>query len=247
VSRTFDGQGGTPSVSFTAGNATFDQGPITIMALFQFAASAAGALTYIVTGQDSGGTDVWSLLAFDLSLFGNQDFTTGSGQLTTGAWYWGGYNHTAGGTPRWHVQNVTTAGAWSHTDASGTVADGTGPVTSIIAGNSTAAGSGGFRGDIAAIVVFGPSMTDGAVQSACTLLAADLASASPAWGTLWNQGSTGTAVADFTGGGGNQTAITGTSVSASEPPGWSYSLTSAAAPRPPVVATSAAVHRAATY
>lgn len=129
MSRLFDGQFTTPSVTFSAGSATFDQGPITVMALMRFEASAAGAFCYLITGRNASNADVWALQAFDLTFFIANDFTAGATRLTTGAYYWVGVSHTAGGTPRWHIKNVQTGGAWSHADASGTVGDGTGPVT----------------------------------------------------------------------------------------------------------------------
>lgn len=246
MSRLFDGQFTVASVSFSAGSATFSQGPATVMALLRFDAGAAGALCYVVKGASAGGTDVWALQAFNLQMFCANDFTTGSSSLTAANYYWVGFSHASGGTPRWHIQNVQTAGAWSHTDASATVGDGTGPVTSIIVGNSSAAGSDDMRGEIAAIAVWGSALSDGAVQSACTLSAADLVTSSPAWGTLWNQASTGTSVTDITAGGGNQTAISATSVGTDEPPGWSYSLSAASLPPRPLL-VSQAVNRSYTY
>jgi hypothetical protein len=246
MSRLFDGQFTVASVTFSAGSATFSQGPCTVMALVRFAASASGALCYVVKGANAGGSDVWALQAFSLNLFTANDFTSGSAALSTDNYYWAGFSHTSGGTPRWHLRNVQSAGAWSHADASGTVGDGSGPVTSIIVGNSSAAGSDDMRGEIAAIAVWGSALSDGAVQSACTLNASDLVTSSPAWGTLWNQASTGTSVTDFTGGSGNQTAISATSVGTDEPPGWSYSLSSSFTAGPPVV-IGQAVNRSYTY
>jgi hypothetical protein len=250
MSRFFDGQFAVESVSFSVGGtSSIDQGPCTIAALIRFNTSAAGALTYVVTGKSSGGADVWTVTGFDLSLFMANDFTSGSGQLTVSNWYWVAVSKANGtATPRWHIHNLTAGTAWTHTDASGTVADSTGPVTSIVVGNSAASAGDDFRGWMAATAVWSTQLADLSVEAACTLNASDLAAASPTWGALWNQSSTATSVSDFTAGGGNQTAISGTSVDgAVEPPGWSYSLSGGAAPVGRQLAPSQAVNRSNTY
>lgn len=247
MSRFFDGQFGSHAVSFSSGAASFDQGPITIAVLLKGSASLAGAFGIAVMGRNSTPANVWSLAMFDRQLFMENDFVGGP-QITTGDWLWVVVTHPSAGTPRWHVQDVTIAGAWSHVDeVSGTVGDGTGPVASVYVGAGDGSGSSTFRGWIAAVAVWGSALSDAAVQAACTLNATDLAAASPAWGTLWDQTSTGTPVSDFTGGGGNQTAILGTTADAGEnPPGFSYSL-SAPGPVAQARLVGQAVNRSYTY
>lgn len=249
MSRFFDGQNTTASVTFSPGNSTgIDQGPFTVAVLLRFDTTAAGALTYVAAGLSSGGGEVWALIGFDLAFFLSNDFNAGSGQLTIGPWYWVAATKGNGAsTVRWHIKNVTSAGAWSHANETGTVNDGAGPVASIVSGNSAAAGTGDFRGWKAAEALWSSELTDLGIEAACTLNASDLVASNPVWGVLWNQSSTATSVSDFTGGGGNQTAISATSVDAAqEPPGWSYAL-SGSSPAGWQLVLSQAVNRSYTY
>lgn len=222
MSREFRGPVFSDQVGFNLGAATFGQGPITIACLIKptsttgtrriiEAATAAIAETYGIL-IDSG-------TYFCVSLFANGP------AAPTNDWQWIAFSKATGTvTPRFHFRNVTAAGAWSHTNPAGTANNGVTPPASLTVGafNST----GFYQGLIAALAIWGTQLSDGQVEAACTLAASDLAASTPAWGTLWNQGSVATPVPDFTGNGGNQLSISGTLVNAEDPPGFNYSLVS---------------------
>jgi hypothetical protein len=246
MSRLFDGQFSVESVTFSVGGAPPDQGPITMAALFRPQASFSTATCYMMVGLN-GATEVWGILTDTAKPFTSNDFGTGGPTLTGNTWYWLVVTKASGSViPRWHVKDITNGTAWTHANDSSNVADGTGPITSIIVGNVSAAGGQDMRGELVAMAAWSSALADLSVEAACTLAASDLVAAAPSWGTLWNQASTATPVPDFTGGGGNQSAISGTSVSANEPPGWSYSLASAA-PVGRSLVMSQAVNRSYTY
>jgi hypothetical protein len=210
VSRLFDGQFSVESVTFAVGNAPPDEGPITMAVLFRPQTTFSTATCFLLSGLN-GATGIWGLLTDSGKPFTANDFGTGGPTLTGNVWYWlVATKATGAAIPRFHVKDITNASAWVHQDDSSNVADGTGPITKIVVGSNDSSGSSDMRGELVAAAAWTAALTDLQVEAACTLNASDLSTAAPNWGTLWNQGSTATSVTDFTGGGGDQTAITGT-------------------------------------
>jgi hypothetical protein len=243
MSRFFNGGTSAEYITCSPGNAPTVQGPITIAVLAR--PSTASFTGWMVQGMTASG--VWSILLDSGVQFLENDFTAGGPSHGTG-WCWYGATKASGSVvPRWHMHDLTAGTAYTHTNASGTVPNNTGPITSIRIGSS-AAGTAAqtFRGRIAAVAAWNSPLSDAAFEAACTSAASDLAASSPAWAVLLNQASTATSVTDITGGGGSQTALTGTAVDADEPPGWSYSLASAAPVGRQTIARQA-VKRASTY
>lgn len=222
MSRQFDTAAGTDSITFSVGNAPPDQGPITIGVLAK-ATSTAGWTGWMARGLKAG-TPVWGMLTTNNAgpkLFAENDFGNGVAGLST-SWRWYVMTKVSGSAaPRFHVWDLS--GAWSHTDNSATVGDGTGPIDTIYVGSQTGSANG-WRGSIAVVATFTSALSDGAIESAFALSAANLLAGSPGWMIRLNQASTATSITDDTGGGGSQTAISGTSVDADDPPGFSYSL-----------------------
>ena len=222
MSRQFDTSGGADSITFSAGGAPPDQGPFTIAVLAK-ANSVAGFTMWMARASKTG-TAVWGMLTSNNAgpkLFAENDFGNGVAGLST-SWRWYVMTKAAGNVPpRIHVWDLS--GAWSHTDNSANVGDGTGPIDTIFVG-ANGSGSNGWRGSIACMVTWASALSDGAVEAAMTLAALDAFNATPAWMIRLNQASTATSVTDDTGGGGNQSAISGTSVDADDPPGFNYSL-----------------------
>jgi len=223
MSRQFSTGAGTDSITFSVGGAPPDQGPITIAVLAK-AASVAGFTMWMVAGRKSG-TAILGFLTSNNSgpkLFAENDFGSGVSGLST-SWRWYVMTKAAGAAvPRIHVWDLS--GSWSHTDNTTNVADGTGPIDTLIVGSQNGS-SNGWRGSIAVVAADAAAWTDGQIEARCTLAAADLFAASPDWMIRLNQASTGTSITDDTGGGGDQSAISGTSVDADDPPGFDYSLT----------------------
>jgi hypothetical protein len=223
VSRQFDTSGGTDSITFSPGNAPPDQGPITVAVLAK-SASVAGYTGWLIDARKTG-TAIWGFLTSNnggAKLFAENDFGNGVSGLST-SWRWYVMTKASGSVaPRIHVWDLS--GAWSHTDNSATVADGTGPIDTIYLGSQNGSANG-WRGSIAMVATYTSAMNDAAVEAAFTLAAADAFGATPGWMVRLNQASTATSVTDDTGGGGDQSAITGTTVDADDPPGFSYALT----------------------
>jgi hypothetical protein len=242
VSRQFDTSGGADSITFSPGNAPPDQGPITLAVLAK-SFSVAGFTMWMARGTKTG-TAIWGMLTSNNSgpkIFAENDFGNGVAGLST-SWRWYVMTKASGSAlPRIHVWDLS--GAWSHTDNSANVADGSGPIDTIIVG-SAGGGANGWRGSIAVEAACDTAMNDAAVEAAFTLSAADTLTAMNAatkrWMVRLNQASAATSVTDDTSGSGDQSAISGTSVDADDPPGYSYSLTPAQSVAPTGIAVTAA-------
>ena len=227
MSRQFDTSGGADSITFSVGNAPPDEGPITVGVLAK-AFSVAGFTMWMIRGTKAG-TPIWGLLTTNNSgpkLFAENDFGNGVSGLSTG-WRWYVMTKASGNVaPRIHVWDLS--GAWSHTDDSAGVLDGTGPIDVLLLGTA-GGGSNGWRGSIAVAAAVDTAMNDAAVEAAFTLSAATLLTAvntsTKKWMVRLNQASTATSVTDDTSGSGDQSAISGTSVDADDPPGYNYALT----------------------
>jgi hypothetical protein len=222
--RAFNGGVTADRVVTSAGLGTTGQGPVTIAALVKITSGFSGT-GWIIDGDD-GSFVKFGILTSGGPLFYENDF--GSGGLTppTGQWVWiVGSKGTGAAIPRWHVKNVTTGGAWAHGDGTANVNDLSGAATEIVIGGQSFGGAGTtFRGSMAALARWPRVLTDSEVVAYCTSLAKDLRLSEPDWGVLLNQASTATAVQDFTGGGGNQTSVSGTTVDSDVPPGWDDTL-----------------------
>ena len=226
MSRAFNGT--TDTITVSAGNAPLDQGPITIIILAK-AANTSGFTGWFIRGRNDG-SPVWSALTSNNTgpkLFVEGDFGNGVAGLTTDWAYYVATVPDGGGIPNWHVKNVTTDSAWAHDPDDFSVSQGSGPIDDIIVGQN-------FPLSIAVAAAVPAEWSEGEVEANCTLAAADLHTAigSSGWMVRFNQSSTATSVTDDTGGGGDQTALSGTTVDADDPPGFDYSL---AAPSGPTV------------
>jgi hypothetical protein len=249
MSRAFAGPSSNETISFSAGASPGSQGPFTMAALVK----ANAGFGWIASG-NAGSTPIWSAGLDTSAWFMWNDFTSGRAQIvTTGHWAWIVVTKATGSAiPRWHIRDVTSAGSWDHTNTTGgTVADNAATLTSVTVGNAVSfAAANCWQGSIAALATWNNTFTDLQVEGLATLSAADLLSGggvtAPKWMVRLNQASTATSVPDDTGNGGNQSAITGTSIDVDEPPGWSYTLT-AAAPVGRQLVMAQAVNRSNTY
>lgn len=223
MSRSFNGGTAADRITFSVGAGPTTQGPITMAALVK--STSAGADQWILDA-DNGSFVKWGMLFSSGHTFIETD-GSGGPAYTANDWLWVVVTKATGSaTPRWHIKDVTTSGAWSHTNGGGNVGNvGTGATEIILGGQFTGGASTTFRGEIAVAAAWQSELSDGSVEAACTLAAADLLAASPGWMIRLNQASTATSVTDDTGGGGNQASISGTAVGASDPPGFNYSLT----------------------
>lgn len=225
MSRAFNGGTTADCITFSPGGAPTDQGNggtgITVAVLAK-ASSVAGFTMWAITGRKSG-TKVWSILTSNNvgpKLFAENDFSNGVAGLST-SWRWYVMTKASGSAkPRWHIWDLS--GAWSHTDTDATVGNNTGAIDEILIGLDSAGTT--WRGSIAVAATFNTVLVDADVEANFTLSAAHLLAATPTWMVRLNQASTATSVTDDTGGGGNQTALSGTTVDADDPPGYDYAL-----------------------
>lgn len=220
MSRQFDGVDDV--IVFAAGSiAPVDGGPFTLAMLYNATAVKAGGLIWT---RNAGGTQVWQANPFS---DGNIYLTIGGSFRSTtytaaDGWTLLVFTKANGvATPRVHKYHYDAPG-WSHADMSGTLPDSTdNPITEWQVGKFNNV-SDFFEGQIGAMAVWDVALSDGNVETLNPNLGAwmDL---NPVMCCPFNQASTATPVTDITGNGADQTAITGTTVSASEPTGWSYS------------------------
>jgi hypothetical protein len=221
MSRQFVKPFNTDSVIFSAGTTgAIDGGPITLAVLWK-----ADSVTDLglIQGRNGAAATIVAVNPFSgdgLNYFTSSGFSSTSA-WTSGVWYLGAWTKANGSAAvRSHTYNYNTA-TWAHVNHGNVSDSAAGPITDWRVGMTGPADR--LDGKIAAAGVWSSVLGDLAIEGMTATLGSWL-SLSPAalWG--FNQGSTATAVLDLTGGGADQTSISGTAVSADEPPGWSYSL-----------------------
>jgi hypothetical protein len=217
MSREFDGIDDRLVVD--AGAVTSDGGPMTLLFLWRPLSSHAGG---IIRAFDSGG-GIWNVNPFSDGnvYFGvdGQGFTSMT-YSTAQNWVLGGFSKANGSaTARGHRYVYDTA-TWTHTNL-GVVGDDTitGTMQEIVLGEFTSGQS--LHGRLAVVGVWQTVLSDGQIEGLISSLA-DWSDLSPTALWAFNQASTSDPVLDLTGGGADQTAITGTTVSADEPAGFTY-------------------------
>lgn len=234
MARSFDPAGGADSITFaTPASIPPDQGPITIAVLAQ-AADTVAWTGWMVRGYKAG-TPILGFLTSNnagAKLFAENDFGAGVAGRST-AWRWYVMTKASGNVaPRIHVGDPTGTPSWAHTDNTAGVLDGTGPIDTLVVGG-TGGGSNGWRGPIMVAAMADAVWTDAQIEARCTMAALDLFTAVNAatkkWMVRLNQASTATTVTDDTGGGGDQTAISGTTVVA-DLAGFDYSISGPTGP-----------------
>lgn len=123
-------------------------------------------------------------------------------------------------TPRLHIYKYGT-NTWTHENAGGTVADGLSAATATLRlGTSTTSGNA-YDGDMEVAGVWKRALTDAEVENLAFSLQQWYAAA-PDWLVKLDQSATGQKVVDLTGKGGNESAISGTSIATSSPPVFNY-------------------------
>lgn len=226
MSRLFDGI--DDFITFSAGGAAnLPVNALSAVFLWKPNANHRGGL---LDGRDGGNARRIGVNPFDNG--GGNVFIDVNGSTSTsysayiGSWAVLGFTKPAGAaqTVRAHLYRYNT-GLWAHADLGTTSANIA--IASILVGSFD---PGQFlNGNLAAIGLWaGTALTDANLEAGTgfqTTLA-NWFSLTPS--VLWrfNQASVATPVTDLMGSGADQTAITGTTVSADDPPGFSYNLTS---------------------
>lgn len=210
--------GGTDTLTCAVGNANLTRAGTVILLVRAYDAvfDLLTTSTDLVFGRN-GTADVWGLFLDASKIFATNDFGAGlSGPSDKNIWYALAFTKASGtATYRYHLAPV--GGSWTHAD-SGSSNDGSG-VTNVLFGAGPVKGTAKF--DIAAAATYGTALNDAGVEALGTSSMATWLGASPSAAWQFNQASTATAVTDLTGGGADQTAVSGTSVAA-DPAGWTY-------------------------
>lgn len=216
MARAFDGSDDYLAVA-AGGTSAIDGGPVTVAVIVKLASHDVGG---VLTARPAAGGFTWALAV------SGGDWYYGAGDImnifaasTADGWTLVAVTKAGGvATPRGH-KYVYGTNTWTHANGAGTVSDA-----------GAALGSDGTiefgrwdnyseyaTADIAVGAVWDRVLTDAEVE----LLAHSLTSwsaAAPAGMWILDQSATTQTVADATGGGANQTAITGTAVSANSAP-----------------------------
>lgn len=221
MSREFRGAVNSDEIITAGGAVTADGGPLTYLVLWKPLAAVAGGLIRVWKG---GFVGAWSVNPYSDS---NAYFSTGSfvsAPYALDGWRIDGFTHVSGGQVRSHRYSYA-GGTWTHANL-GTLGNvAAGAVAEIWHGHYV--GTEYVNARFAVEGVWNSVLTDLAIEGLTTSLAAWLA-LSPA--ALWpyNQANVTDPVLDLTGNGANQTSRNGTIVSADDPPGFNYALSSPA-------------------
>jgi hypothetical protein len=204
----------TDSITLSLGNLAFNYGP--------------GSMAFIINATTLGGTVVpfsagaTNTIGYRIQTAANgllNSVLNGTGSamtsptMVTGSWYLVGHCKATGtATPKLHVYDYG-ASTWTHQNGSGTQANSSIPVTRAAFGAIQATGNN-WDGDILMGAVWNVQLTDLQFEQLAYDRNAWFASAAPvAYWELY-QDATTQSVTDATGGGANQSAISGTSISA---------------------------------
>lgn len=210
------------SITFSAGNlAALDGGPQTIAAIWYPDTTTTHSLMVALNGSNSG---VWNWNPYSdghlyYTVEGAFKDSPASCDYVATEWQLSAVSKADGiSAPRFHRYRYASQ-TWAHADNT-SIGDATnGPVASFKLGALT--GSDWLNGDLAIAAVWSRVLSDGELEALPNTLAAWQASTPAA---LWalNQSSTAQSVLDLSGGGADQTAISGTTVSSNQVPGFSY-------------------------
>ena len=140
-------------------------------------------------------------------------------QITAGNWYVIAVTKDTGTVaPRFHFYDIA-ANTWIHNNSPNTSANSTAAVTQANIG-STATATVGFDGDIAVGACWDVVLTDVQCEALFGPIQNWYAPAVPKAMWLLDQNDTAINVNDITGGGADQTSLSGTTVSTASVPGW---------------------------
>lgn len=223
MARSFDQPTGPNYAITSVGSvASLGNGAHTVIALFQTTASASGNAGLI--SFRSAGINV-QIIVDGGQLFGAGDFNGGQTGITTGTWWWAAIRKAAGtNVYRFSLRQYNT-GSTTHQSTVATHADTGATNTSIRLGDGDNRGNG----LIAAWAAWTSNLSDAAVAGMFTTAAADIAAQSPQALWLGNQASSTDPIPDSTGNGAGSTSFVGPSGAGvgADPPGYSYTLTTA--------------------
>lgn len=232
--RHFAGTAFSDFVVFDAGNlAGFDGGPGTFAVVWR--AHTVSAAMGLFRAYAGGGTGLWAVNPFSdgTTYFATSPSAFVQGPAYSTGWLLTAYTKAAGSSAvRSHQLDLGT-GAWSHA-AEGTIGDAAAAVATVEVGRFNAGEV--LDGDIAALAFFDVEMDDATVEATLGSAAADWLAAGPLAMWMFDQASTSDPVLDLTGGGADQTSVSGTAVlTGDDPPNFDLSLAGTRRPGPATV------------
>jgi hypothetical protein len=206
-----------------AGNVPLTSAGISAAAIVRSYTTITGNTTILNMGESG---NEW---AFGWHSTSKWRFYNGSGvgigttSITANTFYLAGFSKAAGTTlPRFHWLDMTT-NTWTHENATGGIADSTTPVTPVTYIGRHRNVDSTFNGAINLVAVWNRVLTDAEFEALSYGLLPWYASA-PAAGWLLDQSATTQNVLDWTGGGANQTSLTGTGIDVNSVPSFSYGM-----------------------
>lgn len=220
--------GGTSDyIDLGPGNAApIDGGPATIMILWRPTSVHEG---WLIDAEDGSGGHAFSINPYTDGILWHTmvGIRTTMTYTASDGWRLDLWTKPAGSAQvRGHTM-LLSGGGWSHADYGLSTDSPNVPSTHFRVGRHFSAG-GTLNGDLAAIAVVDADWSDGAIEAGSleTGLAAWMTLISADAAVVWafNQTDVSDPVTDVTGGGGDQLAISGTTVT-DDPPGFSYLLT----------------------
>lgn len=221
MARTFGGA--TTHVAVVSIGATnVVMGPGTIAAIIRITGSTPAASYGLYhAGSASSGTSRWWFVISNADKLGLGFSASTPVSLTsvTSADGWllvAASKATGTVAPRFHIYKYST-NAWVHENSAGTNANSGTPATNSRIGNVTEA-SNSFQGDIAVCGVWSVVLADDQVESLPFTLAAWFTAAQPKGLWVLDQDTTSQKILDISGGGANESSLTGTSVATTSVP-----------------------------
>lgn len=220
MARTFDGAN---DLIVTSAGATTGTTFGTFAVIMQRNSTAYNSLVFLHTSTPTG---IYGMLIEDnasgnqleLATAANSRFSTFTVVNADGWVLVAAGKATGSATPRFH-KYVYSSNSWTHENGGGTLANASGTVNNVRFGEWE--GIDDFGGDLAVAAMWKRNLADGEVELLAHSLTAWHASAPTALWTF-DQSATTQNVLDLTGGGANQSSLTGTSVSSSSVPVFSY-------------------------
>lgn len=217
--RTFNGT--SDQITTSLGSLGFQFGPGTIAALLLMPAANSAVRWAVFAGADSGtpryGLGLSAANAPAFRCRGNQ--INAPSTVTLGEWYLLAATKATGTVaPRFHTYRYSN-NTFNHENAVATSADSTAPTTNGFLGGENSAVF--WNSDLAVAAVWDIVLTDSQCESLPFNLSAWYAPKNPVAMWLLDQAAVGMKVLDITGNHADESAISGTSVSANSVPIWS--------------------------
>lgn len=226
IARTLDAIDDRITLSIGACGVAF--GPGTIAAICKSAADQAtnDIMALMIGSSNSGGTGcrfrvLGTTQLADLKLGGSSASAPTIKLLTAEGWCLLAVTKATGTVaPRFH-KYVFSTNTWTHENSSTSIANNSAPSTTVTIGANVAA-QDFFGGDIAIEGFWNVVLADAQIESLAYNLNAWWAPAQPKGLWLLDQAATTQKVVDLSGGGANESAITGTAVGTSSVPVFGY-------------------------